>query len=394
MNRGYIDGVDRLVEATSLEQVLAYFGRALPEKTTGEHRMPCVFDERCRDSSYGSLTVNLSDPAKVIYCHVCGVRGNILSLVWGLKHQRAPTGGKLRGEEFREAAETLRLLRGVVELPAVSPPPGAATPTEPPPLVNVPLQNQEKARHLVNLWEDLIVDPAAMPPAAAAYFRQRPWLTPEICQKWKLGYLPRDGRSLFRGLIVYAHQSVAGEILTYSARDPAFEQKWAQWIRDGRPASERPLKHRYVKGYHRGLELYGQSAERLRNRQLKESLGRVGLVIVEGMNDVIRLDLLGVAAVGLCSNQATTEQFDKLERFARQAALGRVVLLPDNDSEGEAGFKELLWALNERGLDVRLGWSRRSHGGRFEGKQPEHLIDDEWQTVLSPAPGSHPRSSP
>src|SRR5690349_7525646 len=135
MNRGYIDGVDRLIEATPVEQVLAYFGQPLPEKTTGEHRMPCVFSDACRESSYGSLTVNLSDPAKVIYCHVCGVRGNILSLVWGLKHQRAPTGGKLRGEEFRESVETLRLIRGVIELPAQSPPPAAPVPAESPPLV-------------------------------------------------------------------------------------------------------------------------------------------------------------------------------------------------------------------------------------------------------------------
>lgn len=55
------------------------------------------------------------------------------------------------------------------------------------------------------------------------------------------------------------------------------------------------MKHRYVKGYHKGLELYGQSAERLQDRRLRDSLGRLGLVVMEGMNDVIRLNELGVA---------------------------------------------------------------------------------------------------
>ena len=199
-----------------------------------------------------------------------------------------------------------------------------------------------------------------------------------------MGYLPRDGRSLFRGMIVYAHANERGEILTYSARDPAFAEKWNDWIRDGRPEKSRPSKHRYVKGFHRGLELYGQAAERLADRRLKESLGRIGLVVVEGMNDVIRLSGLGIAAVGLCSNKATDDQIEKLERFARSAGQDRIVLLPDNDDDGEAGFKELLWALAERGLDVRLGWSRRSHDGRFEGLQPEQLSDDVWENVLLP----------
>jgi hypothetical protein len=77
-NRGYIDGVDQLIEQTSVEQVLSHFGQPLPEKTTGEHRMKCVFREECHNSSYGSMTVNLSDPAHRIYCHSCHIRGNLL----------------------------------------------------------------------------------------------------------------------------------------------------------------------------------------------------------------------------------------------------------------------------------------------------------------------------
>lgn len=389
-NRAYIDGVDQLIEQTPVEQVLTHFGQPLPEKSTGELRLPCVFSDDCDESSYGTLSVSLNDPAKVIYCHSCGVRGNLLTLIHGLAHHRPPAGGKLRGDEFKESVQTLQRIRGDVvrpqAVPVVSTPPPSAREVEPI-AVNVPLKDQEKTRGLVNLWEDFIVDVEQMTPAAAAYFRKRPWLTPDACRHWKMGYLPRDGRSLFRGSIVYAHTDETGEILTYSARDPLFDEKWAAWIRDGRPEKCKPMKHRYVKGYHRGLELYGQSAERLQDRRLKESLGSLGLVVVEGMNEVMRLNLLGVTAVGLCSNKVTDEQVDKIERFARGAAFGRVVLMPDNDDEGEAGFKDLLWMLAERGLDVRLAWSRQSHDGRFDGQQPEDMTDHDWNNTLLPRLG-------
>lgn len=252
-NRGYIDGVDRLLEETPLDLVLTHFGLLLPEKMAGEHRMPCCFSDGCSESSYGSLTVNLTDPAKVIYCHSYGVRGNLLTLIHGLSRHRPPATGKLRGMEFKESVEILQRIRGLLEAPQASPrsttplPEAVHSTQTREPARNAPLQDQEKTRNLVNLWEDLVVDPAVMPPPAARYFRKRPWLSPDICRHWKMGYLPRDGRSLFRGMIVYAHSNEAGQILTYSARDPAFSDKWADWIRDGRPEKSRPSKHRWDK---------------------------------------------------------------------------------------------------------------------------------------------------
>ena len=132
-----------------------------------------------------------------------------------------------------------------------------------------------------------------------------------------------------------------------------------------------------MSGYHRGLDLYGGHATRLQEPWVKESLNRYGLVIVEGMNDVMRLDELKVAAVGLGSNKVTAEQLDKLTRFARQLANNRILLMPDCDEEGEAGFKDLLWKLCEAQLGVCVGWSSKTHAGR----QPESLIQDEWQLL-------------
>jgi len=63
-------------------------------------------------------------------------------------------------------------------------------------------------------------------------------------------------------------------------------------------------------------------------------------------------------------------------------ANGRVVLMPDNDPEGEEGCKELLWRLNQcDGLSVKLAWSRAMFGGVFAGRQPESLSFEEWKVI-------------
>jgi 5S rRNA maturation endonuclease (ribonuclease M5) len=242
----------------------------------------------------------------------------------------------------------------------------------------------ETARGLATLCEELVTDVAAMPPKAAAYFRERAsWLTPEVMRKWGVGYLPRDGRSMFRGWVVYTHRDERGDVLSYSGREVGFEEKWQAWLRAGKPDGQKPAKHKYVKGYHRGQELYGQQSSRLTEPHVVESLRRFGLVVCEGMNDVVRLDALGVGAVGLCSNKATDEQIEKIVRFAKQTAAGRVFLMPDTDEEGEPACKDLLWRLNEVGLAVRLGWSQAMHGGAFRDRQPEQLTPSEWELIAA-----------
>jgi hypothetical protein len=389
-NAAYHHDVDSLIERTPLDMVLAHYGLPASQKNSGEYRMNCVFDEACAKSQYGRLTVSLSDPAKLIYCHSCEVRGSLLVLIHGLERHGPPTGGKLRGDEFKSAVAKLREIAGEA-FPAASagteaPLQATAVPSSPTPTErNQPLRlhDNEGVRSLSTLHEDLIADVATMPPAAAAYFRQRPWLTPDLCRKWNVGYLPRDGRSMFRGWVSYTQRDERGEVISYSGRDVAYEDKWRDWLRQGKPDDKKPAKHKYVKGYRRGLELFGQQAARLDEPHVAESLRQFGLGVVEGANDVIRLDALGVAAVGLCSNKATDEQVKKIVRFARQAAAGRVLLLPDTDDEGELGFKELAWRLLEEGLHVRLGWSRTVQGGAFANRQPEQLTPDEWQRLAS-----------
>ncbi len=382
--------VDDLIARTPTERVFSHYGLPVPEKNSGEHRMPCVFNGSCIDSSYGTLTVNVADPARRIYCHSCGVRGNLLTLLWGMEKHQPPQGGKLRGAEFKEAIQLLRTVLGEVlaPTPAATPVKGKDEPAKPVEVLrNIPLKDSdnERARELVTLHEALIVDVEQMHPMAAAYIRKRPWLTPEVARRWKLGYLPQSAPGLLRGRIVYGFENEKGDMLTYFGRDPSYEQHRTEWERNGRPEKTKPMKHRFVKGFHRGIELYGQHGrERLADGRLTPALEESGLVVVEGPNDVIRLDCLDVAAVGLCSNKATDEQVEKITRFARQVAGGKVVLLPDNDPEGEEGFRELLWQLHQQdGLSIRLGWSSKTHGGRFAGRQPESLSLEEWKLILS-----------
>ncbi|MEZ6055474.1 MAG: toprim domain-containing protein [Planctomycetaceae bacterium] len=382
-----MNDVDQLIEQTSVDQVLTYYGKPPTTKTSGEHRLQCVFNEACADSQYGNLTIRLDDPINRIYCHSCGVRGNLLTLLHGLEYHRPPTGDKLRGDEFKAAVAKLREIAGQLTtetgVPRTTPAsPVVESPTPQP--VNVPLVRHEKeaARELANLCDELVTDVALMSPEAAQYVRKRPWMTPKLMQKWGVGWIPGNGRSLFRkNYLVYTHRNLRGEVISYSGRDVSFETKWQKWLRDGKPEGKKPNKHRYVTGYHKGQELYGSQSTRLKEPYVQESLNRRGIVVVEGMNEVLRLETLGVAAIALGSNKATDTQIEKLTRFAKQAAHNRITLLPDCDEEGESAFKDLLWKLAEHQVQVRLACTSHMFNGHFAGLQPEDLSEEQWQQI-------------
>ena len=133
-----------------------------------------------------------------------------------------------------------------------------------------------------------------------------------------------------------------------------------------------------------GGRIYGQQAGRLKAAGYRESIATHGILVVEGFNDVIGLDSIGVPAVGIL-NKITEEQVAKVERFARMLAGGKVSLLFDVDQAGDDGAEEAHWLLAQRGLDVRLGWSRAMHGGHFADRQPETLTREEWEQVIQPS---------
>jgi len=384
---GYVN-VDQLMREVTLEQVAAYYGAELPElKRIGkEVRTKCFLAcGRTEETGDRALAIQVDHPAKIWRCHHygCGRGGNLVSLCDFLKPGQNAE-GKPRGGRFKEILADLQAIasgevREVLERPAAKKRPPEVKPVENVPLVR---SENERARELTNLDEKFVVDVATMNPKAAAYFRRRPFLTPEVCRRWRMGYLARDTGGdkrggTMRGKIVYPMLSAEGEVLTWFGRDPAYEEKHGQWEQAGRTGRE-PEKFHFVKGFRRGIELFGQ--HRLGEEAFREQAASLGLVVVEGPNDVIRLDCLGVPAVGLCSNTVTREQVEKLARHARELCGGRVTLMFDCDPEGENGAKQALWELAQV-CRPTLAWSREMHGGKFAGKQPESLSEEEWTTI-------------
>ncbi len=381
--------VDELMPQVSVEQVAAYYSVPLPElhRIGKETRSRCFLNcGRTCETGDRVLAIQADHPAKQWKCHQyeCGKGGNLISLCDLLK-PGANAGGRPRGDRFKEIAADLKAMVAGVTRPesaaASSAPKPEATEI---PKVNVPLAkcDNERARALVNLDEKFVLDVAAMPPKASAYFRRRPFLSPEVCKKWRVGYLSRDtggdhAGGTMRGKIVYGYRSDNGDMLAWFGRDPEFEEKHQQWIAGGKVEKE-PEKFHFVKGFHRGIELFGQQA--VRTPEAAEKLKGFGLVLVEGPNDIIRLDTLGVPAVALCSNRITREQAAKAAKMARELAGGVVTVLLDCDTEGEEGMKQCLGYLAQL-CPVRLAWTSKMYGGKFKGRQPESLASEEWAMI-------------
>jgi 5S rRNA maturation endonuclease (ribonuclease M5) len=378
--RGYID-VDNLQRELAaggdvVERIATFYHRSLPalHRTQDETRLACHF--ACsRDGMTGDRAISVktqSDGALFRCFHYgCTVRGNLLTLMYWMKHNHAPSGERLKGPEFREIAEDLQaLVRGDSrpqggEKPATDEPAAeiiAATP------VNVPLKDSEneRARELVTLDEKFITDVAQMNPKAAAYVRRRPFMTPEMMRKFHCGYLPNDAGSLLRGHFVYGWTDANGDILTWFGRNLNFEEQHAKWQRSG-DSKDEPSKFRFVKGFHRGLELFGENIFR---REASDFTKKTGVILVEGPNDVMNLNALGVPAVAVCSNTVTDEQAEKLAALSREFGNGTVSVMFDLDREGENGAKQAILALAGR-CRVRNIWTSELAGGKFNGRQPE-----------------------
>ena len=389
----YLD-IDALQAQTSLEDAAQKCGVTLDLHGSGkEVRTDCLFGCPGDHAGQREISINTDNPQKVFCCHAygCQFRGNLLTLMHGMLTGGRPTGDKLTGGEFTRVR---KVLAGSPESSTISQPPQSPTPVVPaePVAQNIPLADNDnpKARDLVHLHERLVIDVAQMPPAAAAYVRRHPCLTfPESLRKWSVGILPTGGQDKrgwsLRGHVVYPVRSEDNQLLAWIARDPNYEEKERDFLAlpvDQRQREHPPHKHKVPVGFHRGLELFGQQAARLSEPGYRETLAHCGPIICEGFNDVLALDQLAIPAVAIMSNRMTVEQVAKIERWSRQLAQGRVSLFFDADGPGDEGAKEALWLLTERGLDVRLAWSRASHGGQFAGRQPEQLSREEWDQAI------------
>jgi hypothetical protein len=379
--------VDELLPQISLEQAADYYGVSLPEirHVGDEIRMRCFLAcGRTEETGDRAIAVQVNNPVKPFKCHVyqCQKGGNLVGLC-DLMKPGENAGGRPRGQRFKDIASDLAAMAGGAEPPNRSTSePIAVVKTEKAPSkpeVNVPLSQSEneRARELVNLHEQFITDVAAMPPEASAYFRRRAFLTPEVCQKFSLGYLPHSSKSLLRGHVVYGYRSPAGEVITWLGRNVRFEEQHAQWKASDRSESE-PIKTRFVKGFHRGLELYGEDIIR---RETTAVAKHGSVFVTEGPNDAIRLNTLGAAAVALCSNTITREQVERIQKLVDELGASCVTLMLDCDEEGNNGVRQVLPMLAEH-VPVRLAWSDTTAGGKYKGRQPETLTAEEWDALI------------
>jgi 5S rRNA maturation endonuclease (ribonuclease M5) len=395
MNNPNYASVDDLQAQISLQEAAAKCAVAIEiHGSSRQVRLDCPFG--CPGDHVGKreLSVDTGNPQKVFTCHSyqCSLRGNLLTLMHGWLTGTRPTGDKLKGEEFKR-------VRNVLAGGATPPPQAASQPASPraaertvEPVRNIPLaqSDNEKARELVTLDEKFLRDVAVMPPAAASYVRRHRCLTPASMEKWRVGVLPQDGGAdkrgwSLRGQLLYPILSEDGKLLAWVGRDPQFEAKEQAF--NALPADQRtkekvPAKHRFPADFRRGAELFGQHATRLVEPGFRDTIAADGIVVVEGFNDVIGLDSLGVPAVAIMSNKITEQQVTKVERWAKRLSGGRVTLFFDADEAGDSGAKEALWLLAQRGLNVQLGWSRATHEGKYVGRQPESLTTSELEQIL------------
>ncbi len=158
-------------------------------------------------------------------------------------------------------------------------------------------------------------------------------------------------------------------MLTYFSRDPLYEEKHAIWKSSDRSAHE-PEKVHFVRGFHRGLELFGQ--HRLAVSKTREAIQALQhLLIVEGPNDVIRLDTLGVPSFAICSNRITPPQVEKIARWCRDlgviAVCGCSMATPRVKMEPSEHYRTIT-ALS--GATSVVG---HQCDQRFKDRQPESL---------------------
>lgn len=380
-------------EGNVVERLAAFYNVRLPTLHTTERevRMACEF--ACgiaAPTGDRAMSVRIDTPTPLLNCfhYGCTVRGNVLKLMYMMKHNRPPP-DRLMGNAFREIRDDLQeILTGEpVKTANVEAQPEVIEKVESP-LVNHPLEEHpnERARGLVNLDERFIVEiDENMNRHAAAYVRKHPFLTPDVCRQHRCGYLPRPGSGgdhrggILQGDWAYCYPDEQGRPLAWMGRNLQYEKQYAEWVVGCRKGKE-PIKYRFPKNFHRGLEVLGQhdwNVEEIQ-RRIRDEVGT--LLLVEGPNDRIALSTMGVDAFAICSNVITQEQVKKVSVKAREIGVPVGVMF-DNDPEGENGARTSIPLLAEYG-SVQYVWSSSMFEGQFKNRQPESLSREEWQIIL------------
>ena len=373
--------VNELLERTTLQQFVTHYNFNTEIQQSGnEERIRSPFAcEKCQGNGK-ALSVNWQSGVFISHCYHCNVRGRVTTLLFGMKYGRKPSGEKLKGEEFKDIAADIAKVAGFgSDLPQTDVPPKDAPPNpteslkKPERKINIPLAKNPDPRiaALEHLSDEFVYDVTAMNARATTYLAKRAYMTSDIMKQWGVGQLASHSRSMLRGRLVYTLRNERSEKIGYVGRDLAFEDKLRKWENSDR-TGKAPIKAKFPPGFARGSFLYGAEVSRLANDRTQEQLKDTGILIVEGMNDVIALDSHGITAVALCSNRIAECQIEKLVRWSKELANGRITLMLDNDKEGFEGAKDTIQKLS-RHVFVRSVWGPESNGGKLRGMQPEQL---------------------
>ncbi|MEL7499539.1 MAG: toprim domain-containing protein [Planctomycetota bacterium] len=379
--------VNELLERTTLEQFINHYNFDTEVRRKGnEERIRNPFAcEKCSGNNQ-AVSVNWQAAVFTSHCYHCNVRGRVTTLLFGMKYGRQPSGGKLKGSEFKDIAADIAQVAGhqrpdsqtkpipaALNQPVKNSEPEAIQGKPADRRINLPLHRNpdERIARLVRLSDELIRDPAAMSARAQTYLASRPYMTQEIMETWDVGYLPSNSKSMLRGKFVYALRNERSEKIGYVGRDLAFKDKLAKW-ENGDRTTQRPIKAKFPPGFAKGDFLYGAEAKRMEADSSKIQLKDIGLLVCEGMNDCLALGHHGILAVSLCGNRIAEGQLEKLIRWSKSLAGGKVTLMLDNDKEGWEGTMEVMQKLASH-VHVATIWSPDSHGGKYIGQQPEQL---------------------
>ena len=390
--------VNELLERTTLEQFVNHYNFETEIRRKGnEERIRNPF--ACEKCNGNNQAVSVNWPAAVFtsHCYHCSVRGRVTTLLFGMKYGRQPSGGKLKGDEFKDIASDIATVAGhqspnaksasgaadavaTASAAPAKPNDGHAKATER--KINLPLSRNpdERIARLEHLSDELIRAPAQMSGRAQAYLVNRNYMTPAMMERWDLGYLPSNSKSMLRGKFVYALRNERSEKIGYVGRDLAFDDKRTKWENSDR-AGKPPIKAKFPPGFARGSFLYGAEAIRMDSDVARQQLSETGILVFEGMNDVLAAAANGILAVGLCSNRIAEGQIEKLVRWSKELSGGKVTLMLDNDPEGYEGAMESVAKLALH-VHTRIAWTPDSFGGEFRGWQPEQLDRNQMLKVL------------
>ena len=346
--------IDELIARTDIVEVIG--SRVQLKRAGREYKACCPF----HDEKTPSFTVS---PDKQFYhCFGCGAHGTALGFVMEYDHA-----------SFVEAVEDLAARAGL-EVPREG---GAAAPQQPHDELYVALERAA-----------LFFRQSLSGEAKAREYLARRGLTPDIIQRFGIGYAParwdalldrygttEDERQvLLRAGLVIERQPDADRGLGAGFYD-RFRDRVMFPIRDTRGrtigfggrvldgSEPKYLNSPETELFHKGRELYGLFEARQATRSLQR------LLVVEGYMDVVSLHQAGVTYAVATLGTATTP--DHLQRIFR--LVGEVVFCFDGDRAGRAAA----W----RALENAVGEVKQGRQVRFlflpEGHDPDTLVQEE-----------------